>query len=73
MSGATVFPTAVAAAASAVSLIGRLTVNAAIAIAGHSLRPKRRSPTTAMPDGGQRGVILRSISASFRLSSAASQ
>ena len=70
-SGAAVFPTAVAAAASALALIGRFTRNAAIAIAGHRRFPRRRNATSAIPVGGQSGVMLWPIRAKRRLNRAA--
>ena len=63
-SGATVFPAAVAAAASPFVLMGRLTAKAASAMPGHTRHPKRRNATTAMPVGGQSGVTFLSTSAS---------
>ena len=54
-----------------VVLIGRLTANAAIATPGHRRRPRRRNPTSAIPVGGQSGVMFSPTRASRRLSWAA--
>jgi len=67
-SGASVFPTAVTAAATADVLIGRLTANAPIATPGQSRRPQRRKPASAIPVGGHSGVMFSPTSASRRLS-----
>jgi hypothetical protein len=70
-SGATVFPAAVARAASTFVLIGRFTRSAATATPGHTDRPSRRKAATAIPVGGHRGVTFFSIRASSRLKCAA--
>jgi hypothetical protein len=69
--GARVLPAAVAAAGSTLVLIGRLTTKAARATPGHTDLPNTRNATTAMPVGGQNGVIFLPTSASRRPSLAA--
>ena len=51
-------PAAVAEAARPPVLIGRLTTNAARATPGHTDLPRRRNAATAMPVGGQNGVMF---------------
>jgi hypothetical protein len=69
--GASVLPTAVAAAGRALVLIGRLTRKAASKTPGHTDLPSRRNAATAMPVGGQNGVMLSPTNASRRPSLAA--
>ena len=71
-SGASVFPTAVMTAANGDSVIGRLTARAPIAMPGHHRVPKSSSTATAIPVGGQSGVMFSSTSARRRLKKAAS-
>ena len=72
-SGASVLPHAMAAAPSGDGPSGRLTANAAIAMAGHIRRPRVRNVTRAIPVGGQIGVTWPWIRARFRLRCAAPQ
>jgi hypothetical protein len=65
-----VLPVATTTAAT-VLLSGRLTRSAATAIPGQRRRPYRRKATTAIPVGGQRGVMLSATSAIRRLARAA--
>lgn len=65
--GASVFPAAVAAAATREVLIGAFTRSAAIPTPGHSRRPNTRNATRAIPVGGHRGVTFSSTSAMRRL------
>jgi hypothetical protein len=69
--GARVLPAAVAAPARPLVLIGRLTAKAASATPGHTDLPNKMNATTAMPVGGQNGVMFLPTSASRRPSSAA--
>jgi hypothetical protein len=59
-------PAAVAAAAIPLVLIGRLTAKAASATPGHTDLPNKMNATTAMPVGGQNGVMFLPTSASRR-------
>ena len=71
--GASVLPHAIRAAPSGDGPRGRLTANAARAMAGHMRRPSVRKVTRAMPVGGQIGVTWPWTRARFRLNRAAAQ
>ena len=71
--GAKVLPAAMMAAPIGDGPIGRLTANAARAMAGHARRPMRRNATRAIPVGGHTGVTCPWTRAKLKLSRAASQ
>jgi hypothetical protein len=71
--GARVLPAAITAAPRGDGPIGRLTANAAMAMAGQTRRPMTNMATRAIPVGGQIGVTRPCTSARFRLRRAASQ
>ena len=71
--GAKVLPAAMMAAPIGDGPIGRLTANAARAMAGHARRPIRRNATRAIPVGGHTGVTCPWTRAKLKLSRAASQ